>query len=261
MARIFFNRFGANQTTPRKNLRCFRRRYALPRSHTSVGPCVWYRMTSMIYEVDGPSQKSSQRKNLLKAKIEKHIKSFCLIAHPSVVLGNRVSTQTVLINSGTKSDRSFCPSIPSPHGWPQQAHSSLQGEQCPGATESSVASWIYLIHLDSSYSISLLASHCLPSAFIFARKCTPQWVFRSSPLPVPQDPRLCGPFHHLLHVVVRDLRCFLQVVDDGAVSTDHGIADTMDVTWKYLNHLQSIWHQVILVHLLQEHSICANLTS
>lgn len=79
--------------------------------------------------------------------------------------------------------------------------------------------------------------------------------------PVPQDPRLCGPFHHLLHVVVRDLRCFLQVVDDGAVSTDHGIADTMDVTWKYLNHLQSIWHQVILVHLLQEHSICANLTS
>ena len=180
--------------------------------------------------------KSYQRKNILKAKIEKHISNHSAwLQAPLQFWGIRsaVSTQTVLINSGTRSDRSFCPSIPSPHGWPQQAHSSLQGELCPGATESCVASicFMYLIHL----SISLLACHCLLSAFIFARKCTPQWVFRSSPLPFPQAPHLSGPFHHLLHVVVRDLRCFLQVVDDGAVSTDHGIADTMDVTWKYYN--------------------------
>ena len=41
---------------------------------------------------------------------------------------------------------------------------------------------------------------------------------------------LRGPLHHLLHVVIGDLRGFLQVVDDGSVATDHRITDAVDVT-------------------------------
>ena len=48
----------------------------------------------------------------------------------------------------------------------------------------------------------------------------------------PHAPHPClgGPLHQLLHVVVGDLRGFLQVVDDGSVATDHRIADAVDVT-------------------------------
>ena len=50
---------------------------------------------------------------------------------------------------------------------------------------------------------------------------------------------LGGPLDHFLHVVVGDLRGFLQVVDDGAVATDHRIADAVDVT--FADGKQQIW--------------------
>ena len=50
---------------------------------------------------------------------------------------------------------------------------------------------------------------------------------------------LSGPLHHFLHVVIGDLRGFLQVVDDGSVATDHRIADAVDVT--FADGKQQIW--------------------
>ena len=50
---------------------------------------------------------------------------------------------------------------------------------------------------------------------------------------------LGGPLDHFLHVVVGDLRGFLQVVDDGSVATDHRIADAVDVT--FADGKQQIW--------------------
>ena len=87
-----------------------------------------------------------------------------------------------------------------------------------------------LTHLHHSSIVLLLIVRCVFVVFSYLGISRPKlWCFFG----------LGGPLDHFLHVVVGDLRGFLQVVDDGSVATDHRIADAVDVT--FADGKQQIW--------------------